>query len=384
MSKILVWFSEIPWDFLVQRHHHLIENLPSDWRVIFLESISRYKFRLRHLRQGNVVAVPLFINGLLLELPLVGLIFRLINRIYLPLVLRWYGVRKNEFITVLSNVFVFDLAKGIGGSAIVYDCNDDIASFPNLPASTHKCFEETIRQAQMVVCSSRPLYSRIKLQKKNAHLIGNGVSGYFIDIAKNLHRLGLEPPPLAIGFIGVLSEWIDFELLEKVAQHFPRTELCIVGPVVKSCRGQIKRLKAYPNVSLIGLVPYQRLPFYLARLKVGLIPFNHSQLTFSVNPNKLYEYAAFGIQIVSTDFSTDVTQYFDKIRIAENHDQFLQQVEKALLRRPVLDRSLLKIAEENTWQQKASRFNRLLLDVSGSVRQIPARGLNGLARSPRF
>ncbi len=379
MCKTLVWFSEIPWDFLVQRHHHLIENLPSDWRVIFLEPISRYKPRLRHLRQGNVVAVPLFINGLLLELPLVGFIFKLINRIYLPLVLRWYGVGKDEFTTVLSNVFVLDLAQSIGGSAIVYDCNDDIASFPHLPASTHEFFEQTVHHAQMVVCSSQALYSRIKVQKRKAYLIGNGVSESFIDTAKDLHRLGLQPPPSAIGFIGVLSEWIDFELLEKVAQHFPGTEVLIVGPVVKRCRRQIKRFKAYPNVSLVGLVPYHRLPSYLARLKVGLIPFNHSRLTFSVNPNKLYEYAAFGIQVVSTDFSLDVKQHCDQIHIAENHHQFLHQVENVLVMPPLLDRSLLKIAEDNTWQQKASSFNRLLLSMSDSASQVPAPGLKPTA-----
>jgi len=369
MRRTLVWFSEIPWDFLVQRHHHLIENLPSDWRVIFLEPISRYNPRLRHLHQGKVVAVPLFINGILLELPVFGFVFRLINRIYLPWVLRWYGIRKNEFTTVLSNVFVFDLAKAVGGSAIVFDCNDDIASFPHLPASTRQFFEETVRDAQVVVCASQALYSRIKFQKNSTYLIGNGVSESFIETAKSLRRLGLKPPPSAIGFIGVLSDWIDFELLEKVAQHFPRTELLIVGPVVKRCRGQIKRLKAYPNVSLVGLVPYQRLPFYLARLKVGLIPFDHSRLTFSVNPNKLYEYAAFGIQVVSTDFSIDVKQHCDKIHVAENHDQFLHQVDNALVMPPVLDRSLLKIAEDNTWQQKASTFDEMLLKMSDTVRK---------------
>ncbi len=370
MRRTLVWFSEIPWDFLVQRHHHLIENLPSDWRVIFLEPISRYKPRLRHLHQGNVVAVPLFINGILLGLPLVGFVCRLINRIYLPWVLRWYGLGKNEFTTVLSNVFVFDLAKAVGRSAIVYDCNDDIASFPHLPASTRQFFEATVRDAQKVVCASQALYSRIKPRKSSTYLIGNGVSEGFIETAKNQRQLGLQPPPSAIGFIGVLSDWIDFELLEKVAQHFPRTELLIVGPVVKRCRGQIKLLKAYSNVSLVGLVPYQRLPFYLARLKVGLIPFDHSRLTFSVNPNKLYEYAAFGIQVVSTDFSEDVNRYCDRIHIAENHDQFLHQIEDALDSPPVLDRSLLKIAEDNTWQQKASRFNKLLLEVSGSASRV--------------
>lgn len=372
MIKTLVWFSEIPWDFLVQRHHHLVQNLPSEWKVIFLEPISRYKFRLRHLHHGNIATVPLFINGVLLEIPLLGLLFRLFNRIYLPLVLRWYAVKKKEFITVSSNVFVLDLAQRIDGRVLVYDCHDDVGAFPHLPPSTDRFFQQMVREAEIVICSSQALYSRMKVSRRNACVyIGNGVAKSFVETARNLERLRLRPAPSALGFVGVLSEWIDYDLLEKVARHFPQTELVIAGPVVKRCRRQMERLKAYPNVSLVGLVPYQSLPFYLLRLKVGIIPFKRSRLTFSVNPNKLYEYSAFGVRVVSTDFSEDVRQYQGRIHLAQDHEQFLEGIEKALLVPFQLEESILEIAEANAWEKQAAAFSELLSKMFDSAKREP-------------
>ena len=111
MERTLIWFSEIPWDFLVQRHHHLTECLPSEWRVFFLEPLSRYKFRLRHLKQRNVVAIPLPINGVLLEVPLLGLLLRLFNRVYLPILLRWYRVRRDDCVIVSSSSCAWTFAR---------------------------------------------------------------------------------------------------------------------------------------------------------------------------------------------------------------------------------------------------------------------------------
>jgi hypothetical protein len=374
--KTLVWFSEIPWDFLVQRHHHLVENLSSDWKVFFIEPFSRYKFRIRHKQVHNVVAIPLPINGVLLEIPILGALLRRFNRLCLLGVIRWYGVRRNGLIIVSSNVFVGDLARTIGGVATVFDCHDHIASFPHLPASTQAYFDRTVRSADLVVCSSKSLYSLIKVQKRDAcAYVGNGVSRTFIDTARSIDRLHQPQVLKALGFIGVLSEWVDFDLLEKIAERFPQTELLLVGPGIYRCRKQIDRLKSYPNISLVGNVPYQRLPYYLARMQVGLIPFKHSRLTYFVNPNKLYEYAAFGIQIVSTSFSPDVRQYADRIGIAENGAEFLSLVETALLKGDAVDPAVRKIAEANVWEQKAAAFARLLDGTSGSEEADSRLGL---------
>ena len=40
----VLWLSEIPWGLLKQRHHHLIENFPAEWKILFSEPVVLKRF----------------------------------------------------------------------------------------------------------------------------------------------------------------------------------------------------------------------------------------------------------------------------------------------------------------------------------------------------
>jgi len=62
----------------------------------------------------------------------------------------------------------------------------------------------------------------------------------------------------------------------------------------------ISRLKAEPNILLLGPKPFATLPGYAAHFDVGIIPFHVNELTMAVNPIKLREMLAAGCPVVST------------------------------------------------------------------------------------
>jgi glycosyltransferase involved in cell wall biosynthesis len=107
-----------------------------------------------------------------------------------------------------------------------------------------------------------------------------------------------------IGYLGAIAPWFDFDLVIAVAGARPQWELVLVGPVLPGAGPALSRLSALPNVSVEPAVSHDEVPRVLAGFDVGLIPFRLTTLTAGVNPNKLYEYLAAGLPVVSTPFFT--------------------------------------------------------------------------------
>jgi len=156
------------------------------------------------------------------------------------------------------------------------------------------------------------------------------------------------PPGPIVGFFGLLSEWVDQDLLVALARslrteiqqsmetgplssakgsaddcnapdisskptsRIPNPESRIPNPESRITRceasivliGQadvdVSRLRAEPNIVLPGPKPFAELPDYIRHFDVGVIPFVVNELTVAVNPIKLREMLAAGCPVVST------------------------------------------------------------------------------------
>jgi glycosyltransferase involved in cell wall biosynthesis len=124
------------------------------------------------------------------------------------------------------------------------------------------------------------------------------------------------PRPI-MGFVGMIGEWVDLDLVAALARTRPDASIVMIGPELTG-RGPCAGL---PNVHFLGSRDHKLLPAYLRHFDVGLIPFRHVPLTHNANPIKLYEYVAAGLPVVSTPLPA-VEAVEDAVWLAEDVTQW--------------------------------------------------------------
>jgi len=122
------------------------------------------------------------------------------------------------------------------------------------------------------------------------------------------HRLGLGGK-LVIGFIGTFGPWHGAEVLAQavrpVAVRLPEAHVLFIGDGSGMPRVQeiIARDGVQGRVSLVGLIPQDEAPNYLAACDILVSPHvgNKDGSPFFGSPTKLFEYMAMGRGIVASD-----------------------------------------------------------------------------------
>jgi len=360
---------------------------------------------------------------------------------------------------------------------VVYHCVDRWDAFAMYDSAMMAEMDaRCCRYADLVIASSTDLADRCRRQNPNTHLVLHGVDYSHFARALDLRR-GPRPADLPagpiVGFFGLLSEWIDQELLVELARglrtedrgrraevggqraevggqksekevslaeaqrsqrekemapgtrelrvpgavsldmgsqigtepgispapavslrHSPRP-LCALreemsadggrkpeggslssefGGQRSGCRDEggnlkpaaslvligqadvgISRLKAEPNIVLLGPKPFATLPGYAAHFDVGIIPFHVNELTMAVNPIKLREMLAAGCPVVSTALPEVRIYAMERgVVVADNREDFVAAVD-GFVDRPltVMERKALSdTMKGETWVAK--------------------------------
>jgi hypothetical protein len=107
------------------------------------------------------------------------------------------------------------------------------------------------------------------------------------------------------------------------------------------------------NVHWLGMQPYPELFSYTWRFDVGIIPFQVNAITLATSPIKMFEYMACRLPVVST--ALPECRRYPGVLVAENHLQFLENLETALSARsdPGYLEIIENVARSNTWESRA-------------------------------
>ena len=116
------------------------------------------------------------------------------------------------------------------------------------------------------------------------------------------------PRPI-FGYIGVVDERIDYQLIELLAKT-TRGSVVMVGPWTKVDPRTFPRCK---NLHWLGGRDYTDLPAYAKAFDVCLMPFALNEATAFINPTKALEYMATGKPIVSSAVEDVVGQFSDVV-----------------------------------------------------------------------
>ena len=225
---------------------------------------------------------------------------RRLNGLIGRLAMRFWSERLNFRDPVLIN-YVPVLAEAMRGwsgrGRVVYHCVDRWDAFAMYDSAMMNDMDKRCcRYADLVVASAGELYDRCLTVNPNTELVSHGVDWDHFRQAMGKAAAGREAGLPVIGFFGLLSEWVDQELLLMLARAFPQATLVLIG----KADVPVTRLAGIGNIRLVGPVPFAELPAWIAGFTVGIIPFVVNDLTRSVNPIKLREMLSAGCPVVST------------------------------------------------------------------------------------
>jgi glycosyltransferase involved in cell wall biosynthesis len=221
------------------------------------------------------------------------------------------------------------VAGALGEDRLIYHCVDEFSAFTGVASNAIADLEEQLlRKADLVIVSSELLYLAKVQKNPRTVLVRHGVD--YSHFRRALEAQTPIPPEIAqlprpvIGFFGLIADWVDTELMVRVAQRFPAASLVILGKATTD----VLSLEGLPNVYLLGRKPYHDLPGYCKGFDVALMPFRINQLTLNSNPLKVREYLAAGLPVVSTPIPE--VEVLGLCRIAASPENFLREVEAAL------------------------------------------------------
>jgi glycosyltransferase involved in cell wall biosynthesis len=158
--------------------------------------------------------------------------------------------------------------------------------------------------------------------------------------------------------------------LEALARADPSWHVVLVGPVQPGDVDE-SRLRAFPNVHLLGGRPVDDLPAYLGALDVGLIPYKLNELTKNIFPLKLYEYLASGLPVVAAALP-ELESFGDVVRLAAGPAEYPGLVRTALAEDdPEARRKRASQAAGESWDKRVEEISTLVEEM------LARKGLRG-------
>jgi glycosyltransferase involved in cell wall biosynthesis len=257
-------------------------------------------------------------------------------------------------------------------SAVVYDCMDQLSQFRGAPAELVRRERELLAIADVVFAGGPKICAEKQRYNKNCYSYGCGVDAEHFAKANDPETLLPEdvahlPGPI-YGYIGVVDERIDYELIAKLADSNSGGSIVMVGPWTKVERESFPERS---NLHWLGARPYSELPAYAKSFHVCLMPFAINEATEFINPTKALEYMATGRPIVSTAIEDVVLQFSDVTKIAQSHEQFVTACARSAdCPNRVGVRRGLRLAARNSWESIVQRLEMHVLEVMNTERSI--------------
>jgi glycosyltransferase involved in cell wall biosynthesis len=307
----LVVLSEVRWGYFRTRKQFLLSRFPAPWRVFFAQppvaggddpwtprSEGRVTyFTVPFLKPGTSSAAYNFVAG---SAPGRALIERAAE-MRLRSMLSRLGV-EHEPAVLVSNIYCPGALSRLRKKLVVYDFNDSPFQFSVSPSWAHGYWQRTLAQADAVFVVSE--YYRRQLATQTGRpliLLGNGVEMAHFDSPRPTPAdLASLPRPL-IGYVGLLSHFLDFDVLEALRRNRRGGTVVLLGPGSPATDAAVSAFGRREGVAVLGPRPYEDVPAYMQALDVGVIPFRSADpFVQGINPNKVYQYLASGVPVVTT------------------------------------------------------------------------------------
>jgi len=370
---LIVCLSSTRWDFLWQRPQQIMSRLADSYSVLYVDPpfpVAKEKavvalsgsLRLRVINERLSVLEPVKIAVS------AGIPTERLQSINLDLVIKQIlqaisSSDQKKRLLWIYNPYMVDLVGHLDEEAVIYDCVDSFESFSWSSKSIKQKEERLNRKADVVITTAMGLYKERKKENPRTYLVPNGTD--YKHFSREMKSLPADIASISeprVGFTGALYEWVDFELIEYLAERHPDWNIVLIGP---KQHGQAILEKS--NVFWLGVKEYKVLPQYLQAFDIAIIPFKLNKTTIHTNPIKLWEYLSVGKPVVST-LLPEVPAISDVIWLSTDYREFELNCKRALER--ISDRQMKElislkaraIAKQNSWGERCCRINNILTE----------------------
>jgi glycosyltransferase involved in cell wall biosynthesis len=375
MHDEVIVLSHLRWNGVWQRPQQLISRLGRHGKIWFVEEPATPPGRrVTDRRLGSAVSGS--VTRVWLEIPErgrhVGYEEDLIPD-YADQLPELLGPPRGQRVVWLYTPLALDIALALQPTTIVYDVMDDLASFKDAAPALAAQHLHTLHRADVVFAGGRSLHQSVIRQGR--HDAGFFPSGVSLEHYAAARRQPAETTSTAgrtpvAGYVGVLDERLDLELVADLAERLPQWEIRLIGPLAKLTPEQLPQ---GPNITYLGHQSYNDLPRLMTDFDIALMPFALNDQTRSISPTKTLEYLACNLPVVSTRVQDVVTEFGHVVHLRDDAIGFADACET--LRdhdRSNLQPELRKLLEKYHWDNIAQRMAEQVFHPTAEIRNDAA------------
>jgi len=384
-GQSIVCFAPGPWDDIWRNRHQIMTRLARRNKVLWVEPRAYLRPVLRQLRRGEIgwrdlrrpLAVPvrenLWVYRDPVYAPIAGRRLRL-GQLTQALRVRAMHrtMRKLGFgrpLLWLTRYYQADVVGTCDERLVIYHISDEYSAYAAVrdPEAVRRAEAELIRRADLVIVTSPALLESKRPLNPHTYLVPNAadVEGFAKAAADPC-----VPPGMAalrrpiVGYVGVLNEKIDYELIRAIALARPDWSIALVGPLgLYTQPHKADGLQGLPNVHFLGRVDVSEVPHYIKACDVCLLPYERNEWTRNIDSLKLYEYLACGRPVVATDIPA-AHGFPGLVHIVRGPDEAIPAIEAALTEQsPEHIRRRQAAVAEHSWDARVERVSELILEA---------------------
>ncbi len=378
----IVCFAPGPWEGLWRNRHQIMTRLACRNKVLWVEPRAYLRPTLRQLRRGEIgwrdvrrpLAVPvrenLWVYRDPVYAPIAGRRFRLGK---LTEAIRVRAMRRTmrrlgfgRPLLWLTRYYQADVVGSLDERLVIYQISDEYSAYAAVqdPEAVRRAEAELIRRADLVLVTSPALLESKRPFNPHTYLVPNAAD------VESFRRAAEDPavplqmavlPRPVLGYVGVLNEKLDYQLLREIALARPDWTIALVGPLsLYSQPDKADVLSGLPNVRLLGRVDVDQVPHYIKACDVCLLPYERNEWTRHIDSLKLYEYLACGRPVVATDIPA-AHSFPGLVHVVRSAAEAVQAIEQALTEStPEQVRRRQAAVAEHNWDARVERISELI------------------------
>lgn len=352
-KKKILYVMHLDWRWIKQRPHFIAEGLSDFYDVTVVHFCSkRYLFgssdtstdNKKNLNLLPAFRLPFYQNKVIYAL----------NKSYMELYFRILIKKYDPDFIWITFPQLYDYIPSDSRCKIIYDCMDEATGFDFQNDLNPKILElekKLVNDAFVVFVSSNYLFKKLKeTYQCNDKLIvvRNAFDGKIID-TNAIHK---KKENFKIGYVGTISQLIDFEKIKITLDEIKNIEYHFIGPYMLE-----KELK-HDKIKFYGTINHGELYDYVKNFDCLIMPFKLNELVKSVDPVKLYEYIKYNKPIISIYY--DELNYFSQFIYFYTDTQELISLLKQMIKNQFVPKysneERVKFLETNSWDVRVSEI----------------------------